>query len=32
MSIVSSKPRKQRKLLYNAPYHKLSKLMSAQLS
>lgn len=32
MSRVSSKPRKQRKLLYNAPYHKLSKLMSAHLS
>lgn len=29
---VSSKPRKQRRLLYNAPYHKLSKLMSAHLS
>lgn len=32
MSRVSSKPRKQRKLLYNAPYHKLPKLMSAHLS
>ncbi len=32
MSKVSSKPRKQRKILYNAPYHKLSKLMSAHLS
>jgi len=32
MSRVSSKPRKQRKLLYDAPYHRLPKLMSAHLS
>ncbi len=32
MARVSSKPRKQRKLLYTAPYHLLSKLMSAHLS
>jgi large subunit ribosomal protein L24 len=32
MSRVSSKPRKQRRLLYDAPYHKLPKLMSAHLS
>ena len=29
---VSSKPRKQRKRLYNAPLHQLPKLMSAHLS
>ncbi|MEM0079697.1 MAG: 50S ribosomal protein L24 [Nitrososphaerota archaeon] len=32
MAKISSKPRKQRKILYNAPYHKLPKLMSAHLS
>jgi len=32
MARVSSKPRKQRKLLYNAPMHILPKLMSAHLS
>ncbi|RLF98976.1 MAG: 50S ribosomal protein L24, partial [Candidatus Wolframiiraptor sp.] len=32
MAKVSSKPRKQRRLLYNAPLHILSKLMSAHLS
>ena len=32
MARASSKPRKQRRLLYGAPYHKLSKLMSAHLS
>ncbi|MEN2974587.1 MAG: 50S ribosomal protein L24 [Candidatus Caldarchaeales archaeon] len=32
MSKVSSKPRKQRRRLYNTPYHKLSKLLSAHLS
>jgi len=32
MSRVSSKPRKQRRLLYDASYHKLPKLMSAHLS
>ena len=32
MAKVSAQPRKQRKRLYNAPLHKLSKLMSAHLS
>ncbi|HDJ67015.1 MAG TPA: 50S ribosomal protein L24 [Nitrososphaeria archaeon] len=32
MAKVSSKPRKQRRFLYNAPLHILSKLMSAHLS
>jgi len=32
MARVSSKPRKQRRLLYNAPLHILPKLMSAHLS
>ena len=32
MSVVASKPRKQRKRLYNTPMHKLPKLMSAHLS
>ena len=32
MAKVSSKPRKQRSHLYNAPLHILSKLMSAHLS
>ena len=32
MARVSAQPRKQRKRLYNAPLHKLPKLMSAHLS
>ncbi len=32
MKIKSSKPRKQRKMLYNAPLHKRQKLVSAHLS
>jgi len=32
MARQSAKPRKQRKRLYNAPLHRLSKLMSAHLS
>jgi len=32
MAKVSAQPRKQRKRLYNAPLHKLPKLMSAHLS
>jgi len=32
MSRQSAKPRKQRKRLYNAPLHRLAKLMSANLS
>ncbi|MCD6536805.1 MAG: 50S ribosomal protein L24 [Thaumarchaeota archaeon] len=32
MARQSAKPRKQRKRLYNAPLHKLAKLMSAHLS
>ncbi|PUA32677.1 MAG: 50S ribosomal protein L24 [Candidatus Terraquivivens tikiterensis] len=32
MKVLSKKPRKQRKRLYNAPPHRLSKLMSAHLS
>jgi large subunit ribosomal protein L24 len=32
MARASYQPRKQRKLLYNAPVHRLSKLMSAHLS
>ncbi|MCS7136224.1 MAG: 50S ribosomal protein L24 [Nitrososphaerota archaeon] len=32
MKVLSKKPRKQRRFLYNAPLHKLSKLMSAHLS
>ena len=32
MSRQSAKPRKQRKRLYNAPLHKLAKLMAANLS
>jgi large subunit ribosomal protein L24 len=32
MARASYQPRKQRKLLYNAPMHRLSKLMSAHLS
>ena len=32
MARQSAKPRKQRKRLYNAPLHKLPKLMSAHLS
>ncbi|HDD40535.1 MAG TPA: 50S ribosomal protein L24 [Nitrososphaeria archaeon] len=32
MSRQSAKPRKQRKRLYNAPLHKLAKLMAASLS
>lgn len=32
MARVSSKPRKQRRLLYTTPYHLLPKLMSAHLS
>jgi len=32
MARLSAKPRKQRKRLYNAPLHKLAKLMSAHLS
>lgn len=32
MKVLSKKPRKQRKRLYNAPHHRLSKLMSAHLS
>jgi len=32
MKVLSKKPRKQRKFLYNATLHRLSKLMSAHLS
>ncbi len=32
MRVLSKKPRKQRKFLYNAPLHKLPNLMSAHLS
>lgn len=32
MKAISSKPRKQRKMLYNAPLHRLPRLMSAHLS
>ncbi len=32
MARQSAKPTKQRKMIYNAPVHKLSKLMSAHLS
>ncbi|HDD66868.1 MAG TPA: 50S ribosomal protein L24 [Nitrososphaeria archaeon] len=32
MARLSAQPRKQRRMLYNAPLHKLPKLMSAHLS
>ncbi len=32
MAVISAKPRKQRRTLYNAPLHKLTKLMSAHLA
>lgn len=32
MKVLSKKPGKQRKHVYNAPHHRLSKLMSAHLS
>ncbi len=32
MAIISAKPSKQRKYLYNAPYHHRGKIMSAHLS